>query len=259
MPGRHDRHDHPRHRRHDERKREHARIDRHLADARNVNRCGLHEQEQRRARDCEAERPADQRERGLFDDRVRDEPRAGRAECRPDRGVAHSADRSRQRQVRQVGAGNQQDRADGAEQQQQTAPRAADDGLGQRRDDARERHCFVGLLRHDVADLRLQHVELGARLFPRHAAPQSRDRLVVVVALPPDALGVHVNRNERIHVHRRPPARNPKAGGKHADDRARFAVEHERAADHRGIRAEPAAPQTGADHRDLRSLARLVV
>ena len=97
--------------------------------SRKIDRRGPDEQVQPLPRDQHAERAAGCRQQQLFEHDPADEPRAAGAECASNRGLAHPAERPRQRQVRQVRAGDQHDAADRAEQQQQPEPCAADDRL----------------------------------------------------------------------------------------------------------------------------------
>jgi hypothetical protein len=115
----------------------------------------------------------------------------------------------------------------------------------------------VRLPGRDLAHLRLQRVELGVRLLDRHAGAQAADRLVVVLALPADALGVHVDRDEGISC-RQPLARQPKARTEHADDRPRPSVDDDRPSDDLRIGSEPLPPAGVGDDGDLRPLAWLV-
>ena len=76
--------------------------------------------------------------------------------------------------------------ADRGEQQEQPAARRPDDVLRQRLDRARQRDGPPPFPGGDGAGLRLQHVELGARLIEAHALTQPSDRIVVVIADPAD-------------------------------------------------------------------------
>ena len=115
-PRRQERDREPRHDRHGGCEQQHARVDRHGVDARKVDGRRPDEQREAFARHEETERAADEREHELFEDDAGDEPSAARAERAADRRVAQAADRTGQRQVRQVRARDQHDAADRAEQ-----------------------------------------------------------------------------------------------------------------------------------------------
>jgi hypothetical protein len=84
---------------------------------------------QRQLCDAEAKHPAHTGEQHLLDDCLRDEAATAGAERCPDRHVARTGQRPRKRQVGEVRARDQQHRADGAHQEQEATPRAADDRI----------------------------------------------------------------------------------------------------------------------------------
>ena len=110
----------------------------------------------------------------------------------------------------------------------------------------------------DLADLRLEHVELRARLFRRHADAKPADRLVVVVASPTDTLGVHVNRHEGVGHRRQPRSRQLKVRPQNADDGMRPAVKRQDPSDDVRIGSETLTPVGVGDDRHLRTSARVV-
>ena len=187
-------------------KRENAPVERDLVHPRQVNRRGSHERGERHPGHPDAERAADERQQELLEQRLADETAAARPERRPDRRLAEPSNRSRQRQAGEVGTRNQENGQDRGHQQQQAAARRADDVLRQRRQRCGERHWFERFLGSDGADLRLQDVELRARLLERDTRPEPSDRLVVVIADPADRRGagapgegVDAQRNEGVH------------------------------------------------------------
>ena len=118
-----------------ERESEHARVD--VDVAQQLREAGRHdEREEARApeRQCQAEAAADEREQQVLGEELLHEAPAAGAGGGAQRQLLLPGRPGGQQQVGDVGAGDQQHEADGAEQERQSLRRVAEEGLVQRHD-----------------------------------------------------------------------------------------------------------------------------
>ena len=151
----------------------------------------------RQVREAEAERAAGDREHETLDQELAQQPGAGGPEREPHRNLALTERRARQQQVGQVGAGDQQDEADRAEQHQHAAPRVADHYLAQL--GRRDRGAVVDRFRgHDrVGD----GGQVGGGVGGRRAGPQPPEHAQEVVAVRVHVIaGLERHRHEELRV-----------------------------------------------------------
>ncbi len=146
-----------------ERGRQHAAVERHVDGSRQVHRGRADEHAQRDLGHPHAENPARRREQTLLHCRPHYETAPTGAKSRANRGVAEPADRPRQRQVRQVRTGNQQNGQHGRQQYKQSLPGSSGNTFCQGRHDSTERDGFVRFRSRNGADLLLQQFDFAAR------------------------------------------------------------------------------------------------
>jgi hypothetical protein len=141
---------------------------------------------------------------------------ASRAQCGTDRQLLSARERTREEQVADVGAGDQQNERDRAEQHDERHPDVANNQLLQRdHRRAPARICLRVLAleaRRDRAHLRLRLLDGGAGFHPRD------DLRIVVVAHRAIGVAVRERHPEIARRHRRRRDRKPRRH--HADDRA---------------------------------------
>ncbi len=156
----------------------HARVDGDLVSARDLigedrGRCAEAEARQQQSRQSAGGRE-DQR---LREQLLEDAPAPG-AQRRTDRQFLTAAEATREQQVPDVRACDQQHESDRAEQHQERGPDVADDELLQRQDRRAPARVFLWIVALEPLGDR---VHLGLRTLDRHAGLQARDHLHVVV------------------------------------------------------------------------------
>ena len=129
-----------------------------------------------RERQADDARDAGQHE--ALGEQLTDDPRTAGAERRPDGDLALTAFGAREQQVGDVGAGDEQQECDRAEQQPDGAAHGADDFVGQREHDGVELHlhgiqAFVVIARAIAVQFvgRLPNRGAGLQPAPRHTDP----------------------------------------------------------------------------------------
>ena len=190
------------------------------------------------------------RQQQRLDHELPQQAAAAGAERQPHGDLAALGDRLGEQQVRDVGAGDELDEDAGRQQQHQ-----AHDDAGRRQPLEQRAHphpaAVVGVRvlprqgRGDRGELALGARDLDSVGEARH----DLEAVIVTGAVGPQAerrpdLGVLGERED---------------GGHHADDGVRRAVEHQRAARHRGIGVEPLLPEPVADERDARALGAVLL
>ena len=128
-PGRH---------RHGEREEQHAAVDLDLARARREPADELDEQAQRGVREGEAEHAAGRRHDEALGGELPEQPDPAGAERRAQPELADAAHRERQREVRDVGAGQDQDQQRGRAEGEQQRPAVGGELLLERRRPSRQ-------------------------------------------------------------------------------------------------------------------------
>ena len=204
--------------------------------------------------DADTEEAAGDRKRQDFADELTRQPSSRGAEHDPRRDVAPAIDAAGQQQVRHVGAGDQQHRADRAQQQEQRLTRRAQQLGDERPDDRAER---LRHLRPVLPGQRLNRdVERGPRLFDRDARPQPAHRDH------PEQIAIVQRLLSDRALDRRPhlgivgigqPARHD------ADDGVRLVIEHHRPADDRRVAAVEPLPDAVPDDDDARRFEAMIV
>ena len=240
-----------------------ARIDGDRAQARHVFRLQRLNPAHAGGRHHDAEQAADRREEDALGQELLQQPAAARAQRRADRELFLTSEGAREQQVGDVGAGDQQDEADGAEQHQQRTADVADDLLVQRHD--AERQAAIG--RIDVRKVAPQPggdgVHLGLRGGGAGAGLELGENVVVLAGADGGSVRRERQRQEDLAVlgdpkRRHHLARQRESFGQHADDLERLSVERHRPSDDRWIL--PITPRPGAVVEDRRSRpARCVV
>ncbi len=192
------------------------------------------------------ERASEGQEPALEQQLSHEEPRAG-AERPADRQLLAPGGRPHQHQVREVGAGDQQQQRHGRRQHPQRPAEAAGELLAVGSD----QHAFLPrvaareLLLEPPADA----VELGRHLLAARARAGARDHADEVGGLAVVAPRVLVRgeRDRKVDV----ADGEQELRGHHADHGEGLAVQRERAADHLGVAAEAALPESVRQHHDL--------
>src|SRR5262245_15742948 len=189
------------------------------------------------------QRSAEERQQQAFGQQLPRQPETARAQCRAHGEFLAPRLAARERQIGHVGAGDEQDEADRAQQQPERSANIAHHFIQQRRDE--DGHLVVLdriLAPQRGGDL----IELRLRLFDGNAlfqAPHHHQEVVATLSL--------IFRQAR----RRPDfvSRGKlKLRRRNADDRMRFSVELDGFSDDRFLAAKAATPQTGADDGDAR-------
>lgn len=121
-PRREQRNEHSRKRGHHERECQYATIERDVFGTRQVDRRGANENCQRCRGDPHAKRTAGRRQHQLFEDGPEHQPCAPCTECGSNCRVSHAPHRARQRQIREVRAGNQQNGNHRCQEHDQSLP-----------------------------------------------------------------------------------------------------------------------------------------
>ena len=151
-------------------------------------------------REYDTQRAAAQREQNAFGQKLTDDaPRTG-AQRGADRNFFLAGHGARQQQIGHVGAGDQQDAGDRAEQDQQGAARVADHLLLQR-DDA-ESQAAIGriVLRMIVAQAGGERIHFGLGLGRGDAGLEFADDVVVLVVAVLGGIGLHRKRQQDLRL-----------------------------------------------------------
>ena len=155
------------------------------------------------------------------------------------------------KEIGEIGAGDQQDERDRAHEHEHARPGIADEGFPQRR----YRHSEVFVFRIGALEPGHDGGQVRGRPFAGHAVFHPSDhRQEVVVARVQVVAGRKRHRHDEVglDIQRGRPRRED------ADDGVRQGVEADRLADGRSARGEPAPPETVADERHLVRAPRLV-
>jgi hypothetical protein len=202
------------------------------------------------AREENSDRAAGDREQHRLGQHFADNPAAAGAKREPDGLFATPERRPRQRQVRDVRAGDQQDQPDGGEQHEESSPGRLrhDPVVDRRRRDTPVRIVFRVLF----PELQRDGVHLLLRLLDRHAVSQPADHghHVIRAVLPREVgreRGHDVDRQQEVTI-----AHDP-------DDVVGDAIEHDRLAQHRIAPAEAGFPDRLRDQRDPRAACAILV
>ena len=227
-----------------ERERDHVAVDPHVVQPRNTGRLEPDQHVDAPDRQQQPETAADDAEDDAFGEELADEAAAGGAERAAHRHLAFARRRAREQQVGDVGAGDQQDEADGAEKHQHGLADVADHRLVERDRGEVEPLVAVRILRGEaLADglhLGSDVLEWNARLGPADGSEVPRAALAggevrVVGDRHPDDPAGRVGEALRHHPH----------------DLGRYAVDRDLLPDRVVAAAEALAPQPVADDRDL--------
>jgi hypothetical protein len=177
------------------------------------------------------------------------QPRSAGAERRAHGDFVGACRGAREQQIRDVGAGDDENQRDGGEQQVERGSRVADELILQRSDGG-------ALL---IVRRRIRGFEAGGdrrhfrlSLFERDAFLQSADD-AIVVRRPRRGFGLHPCRKPDVGL-----AGAAKAGRHHANDRERPLAEADGAANGAGVTAEPPHPELVANDRSQRTAGRFV-
>src|SRR5215475_3439290 len=229
-----------------------ARIDRNLFEARQPRRAQPEDDFHDSDRESGAESAADQPQGEALSEHLAGDPSAAGAERRANREFMRAAFGSNQKQIRDVGAGDQQHGADRRHHDPEAFADIADQIVPQQPDIGAEarilEHLFADFSgRGDAVELDVDHPpEIGVRLIDRNPGTQPGDR-VEIIASKPNAGAVESQWQDQIvaHVHK------PEILWHHADDLARGSVNHDPAPDGFRIAAESALPVSIAEHDDF--------
>ncbi len=232
-----------------------AAVERDIVDAGQVHWRGANEQAQRGRCDQESEPTAHDREEQMFEQGPGDESCAAGTQRRTHGRLARASERSGQRQVGEVGAGDQQHASDRAQEEQQALAHATDQVVAQRDHEARIGEWFLRFARRELGHLHLDDIQFRARLLEGHAVPQAANALVVVIADPAD---VHAKRDERVRRRANEFIGQPELRPQDADDRMAPAIEQDRLADDCRVALESRLPQGVADDGHIRCALRFI-
>ena len=184
------------------------------------------------------------REQDALGQQLLDETAAAGADRRAQGHFALAHGRTREQEVRDVDARDEQQQADRAEQRVQRGPEEADDFVCERHGERRP--AFVGRRKLPL-DTRVKRSQLGVGLFERDAGLQARDRFdemraAAVLGEIPDESLVHVDAGWKVE-----------ARSRDAQHGVELPVQLHRPSDDVRVAAVSRAPQTIAD--DDRALA----
>ena len=235
---------------HGRRKRQHAPVER---EARRAH--GLGHEPFKKSHRGKGERDSGNRtERGehqTFGKELDDQPAAARAKCGADRDFTAARGAARQQEIRQIDAGDQQERHRRAQQENQRGLCLARDLFTQRRDD------------HGVgaSEILRRHLQTQCRhrlpgLLQRNARLEPRNDLRVV----PGEVSTHPRRERRRHPEVDVARGHEVEVARHdADHFVGLVVERHRPPDDVGGTAEAALPQSVADDHDTHAVVVLVL
>ena len=208
-----------------------------------------------RPREPEPEGAADRRQHRALGQELPREAPAARADGRPHRQLALPRQAARQKQVRDIRAGNQQQADDGAGEYQQGGTHArghlvdhAADVDDRRTADAEEQ---VRRHRADRRADRRRALGFGLRQRCARAQPRDSEHDADESALAGHDAGFLAPHGER-RPHQRVGGRKGKARPRHPDDRVWLIVDRDPASDDRRIAVEALAPSAMAEDHDCR-------
>ena len=254
--------------RYGERERENRSVDAEHVEPRDVAGIDRPYDIETRQRDQQADRPAHQAEQHALEKQLSHQALPRRAERGADRHFFLAAGGTRQQQVGDIRAGDQQHERDRSEEHEHCPAHVADDLLEQRNDADGKRPVALVL----VANPGGNHAHIGLRVGHRHTRLEARHDVVVLVSPPGHGIGAERQRQEDVHP---PDARDrrhdlvvqQKIRTEHAGDRELVlslprslddAVHRDAAADDVRIRVEDASPEAMTENHDRR-LARRVL
>ena len=231
-----------------QREREHERIDDDVGGTRDAVRVRREQSAQTGTGEERADRCADDREHDAFGEKLLHHAAPARAERRPDGELLLARVGSREQEIGEVRARNDQHESDDALQNPDRRLHAADDVVLQRIDPkpmpGRVRH--VGI-RRDVLPVHELHLEVRPRQRERHARLEATDQIEKVAAAVSRIDGIQRERQPQldlliVHV----------VAARHdADDARLHAVDVEDRAERVLVRAERPLPQLVRENRDV--------
>ncbi len=209
-----------------------------------------------------SERPAGERKEQALDELLADDARRAGAERAADGDVTFARGRTRELQVRDVRAADEQHEHDRRHHDEERRAGRRDQVLLQRVHRRHPSHALRVVRRVELSQARAERVHAPARFIEADAGLQQADRGGK------ESRGVRRRRQRR----RDPSARRPDLGlgfecharmtecrlGD-ADDRVRVVVDAQRLAKHGAVGAERASPEAVADHDDGRDAGRVVL
>src|SRR6266705_375928 len=163
---------------------------------------------------------AQEREKKAFGEQLANETRAPGSQGDANGYFATPAGRAREKKVRDVGAGNEQDKAHGSEHDPELVAKAAHERLTHGDDHGIHVAIRVRKLFFEPFG---DGAQIGAGLLERHSVFYAANTSPAMGASPADILERHVERNPQIGV-----VRTAEPRGHHADDGVRIAIELER-------------------------------
>ena len=201
-------------------------------------------------RDDDAAKTAQASEHGAFDQQLSDEPAMAGAERRANGELVHATRPAREQQVGDIGAHDEQDEPDRAEQRQQCLLPAAQKILSERDNVDANAGVVAGVCRCQVPRDR---IHLSARLCHGHAGRKAGDSEspVVDAAVVEQRIVNLPDRNVDV-VQERAVAQQAGALGYHADDGMVAAVEGQVAAEDGRVGGEATLPGRLAENGDAR-------
>ena len=246
-----------RHHRHGESEQQDGRVDGDLVQARQLPRAEAHQQAHARLRQRQRQQTARDPEHEALEEDGCGQPSPAFAEGGPNGHLPVPRLGSHEEQVGDVGAGNQQQEAHGAQQDPQRRLDVADHRLtgeihhgaepGVRQNRGR------ALVRKDRRQVRQQRLELGPHL-PRRGAVGDARHAVDAEGAELHVLAVEAERPPELHLL----LREREAGRHHPDDFDARPVEIDDPPNHPRIGAEAGPPQVIAEHDDGRGARPIV-
>ena len=206
-------------------------------------------------RQQEAEKTAHRREHQRFDDELLEHAATTRAHGKSDGQLLATRESTRQEQIGDVRAGDEQDEGDRREQHDQRLADIADNQLLERNHGRAPAGVVLRIL---ALETRGDDVELGARLRDGGVRLEPRDHLGVVI-VPDRAFSVRVCERDQKIPGRQPPRRDGKPRRQHTNDGVALAVERERTAEDVRRSAELVLPEPVAHDDDPASTWQIFV
>ena len=258
--GRENSEDHGRHAAGHEREEEHRGVQLHVAQPREIGRVQGPERLQCHHREGEAQPPAGQGQEQALGEHLAEQRPAARAERGAEGELRAPRRAAREQQVGHVGAGDQQDQADGAEQQDQRRASVLDDVVLQRDDP--NPHLRGGVLGELLAELRRDSIHLRLGLGQRHVAPDPAEHGEEGEVPRRGLLVVELDRREELRVGHEEPLGGqvqPEARWQDPDHLVGDAVYLDRASHQAGVAAVAAEPEPVAEHHHVRPAGHLFI
>ena len=218
-----------------ERDAEHSPVDGEAIDAGHVARDEAADQADRPGRDQHAGATAQKPQHDTLAKQLQGKPPARRPHRGPNGQLTFAVHATRQEEIGDIGARNQQQAGDGGHQQTQRRPRLAINLVGQRHDLRAQSTARRLFARQSCRD----HLEIGARRLERDPALHASDEFEH--AQVGGALGQTRRRNPDVDIARQHARRH------HADDGGWAAPDVDVATDQRVLTAVLAAPEAVAD------------